>query len=146
MISFKEIPEWWAICPNESCPMADSCLRHYAYVNVPEDVVKWSCVLPHLLKDGQCPKYQKTELVTLAKGFKSTFNVVKSREGKHMIRECLQGYFGSNGSYYRYHDGKRVLNPEVQKYIRDLFVECGGCKEEDVKFDETFTSYDFTRV
>jgi len=126
--------------------MADSCLRHHAYENVPKELVKWPCVLPHVLKDGQCPKYQKTEVVTLAKGFKSTFNVVKSKEGKHKIRVWLQGYFGCNGTYYRYHDGIRVLNPEQQKYIRDLFVEYGGCKEEEVTFDKTYTSYDFTRM
>ena len=51
-------------------------------------------------------------------------------------------HFGSNGSYYRYKDGQRWLNPQQQQYILDLLRKY-GCQAEDV-FDEYADTYDFT--
>ena len=54
----------------------------------------------------------------------------------------LTAHFGSKGTYYRYKDGERWINPELQRKIQDLVRLCGSNTE--VTFDEYADTYDFT--
>ena len=56
----------------------------------------------------------------------------------------MTDYLGSKGTYYRYKDGERLINPELQQWIQDLFRRYGV--EEQVLFDEYFETYDFTHI
>lgn len=143
-IDFEEIPTWWPVCTNEACPMAADCLRQKACREVPESVTRWACVLPSVLKDGQCRYYQKAEVVRMARGLNTIYKNVHSREARHGIRIDLTGHYGSKGAYYRYKDGERWLNPEEQQLVVDI-VRRYGCQGE-VDFDEYRDGYDFTRL
>ena len=144
MINFKQIPEWWASCGNSQCKHAEECLRHRAFKEVPQTVTRWACVLPTAIKDGECGYFQKTEKVRMARGFRNLFKDIKSRDAQHAIRMELTAYFGSKGTYYRYRDGERWMNPELQQMIADLMLS-HGVKEVPV-FDEYDEAYDFTKA
>ena len=144
MINFEEIPEWWALCPNEHCPKASLCLRRQAYLNPPKRPVRWTCLLPTAWQGDECKYFQDMEPVMIARGFKSIFKVISNRYDRARVRRSLMGHFGSNGSYYRYRNGERVLGPAEQKYIKDLVVNCCHCEEERIRFDQTYISYNFT--
>lgn len=119
-IIFKEIPSWWAICQNVECPMAGECLMPQAFLSVPDKTTKWRCILPNALKYKTCPFFRKAEVVRMAKGFHSLYDSFKSRDLRHDFRIQLTEYLGSKGSYFRYKDGERLLNPKQQQWILDF--------------------------
>lgn len=140
-IDFKEIPDWWAICQNGQCPMAGKCLRHHVFLNMPVEINKWVCLMPHVLKNGECKYFRKTELVMMAKGFQKLFSQMESRDLRHAFRIHLTDYLGSKGTYYRYKDGERLLNTEQQAWIVQFLKKHGY--EKDVIFDKYVETYDY---
>lgn len=140
-INFKEIPSGWGICQNSDCPMAKECLRHQAFLCIPEEIKKWPCILPNALKDGNCPFFHQAMKVRMAKGFQSLVDSLNSHDLRHDFRTQLTDYLGSKGAYYRHKDGERMLNPQQQKWIQDFLINHGYKKE--VVFDEYINTYDF---
>ena len=78
----------------------------------------------------------------MARGLNATFSKLKDKQVRHQLRIDLTNYFGSKGSYYRYKDGERWMNPQLQKMIADM-LKSYGCNQEPA-FDEYVESYDFT--
>ena len=142
MIDFKEIPNWWPLCPGYECTQRESCLRHMAFRQAPERVTRWECVLPTALANGACSHYQKAERVRMAMGFDKLFKQLHSRDARHDIRIALTDYFGSKGSYYRYKDGERQLTPQRQEAVGEIFRRYGF--ESDIVFDKYVERYDYT--
>lgn len=143
MIDFHDIPEWWAVCMNDSCPMADGCLRRQACNAAPENVTQWRCVLPNAQHGGECRYYVKEEKIRMARGFRSLFDGMSSRDARHDLRLKLSEYFGSKGAYYRHKNGERLITPEQQHQIEAL-VEQYGYSAETI-FDEFVDAYDFKK-
>ena len=143
MIDFKEIPEWWAVCQNGACKMAEMCLRHLAYRSLSTEVTKWPCVLPIAMKDNSCIYYQKPERVRMAKGFGNLYDLVRDRHARHIVRMRLTEYLGSKGTYYRYQHGERVLTPEQQTWIQELLKTYGN--GEEVVFSSYTEEYNFQK-
>lgn len=141
IIDFKEIPSWWSICQNIECLMAKDCMRYQAFLSMPDETTKWPCILPNALKNGTCPFFRKAEVVKMAKGFHSLFYSFKSRDLRHDFRTQLTEYLGSKGSYYRYKDGERLLNPKQQQWIFK-FLNNYGYKDK-VEFDQYIDTYEF---
>ena len=144
MIEYTKIPDWWALCPNENCLLAETCLRQQACKQMPKEINRWKCLLPHVNQDGKCEFYQKYEKVTMAQGIDSIYNNVRTRDAHARIHADLTAYFGSKGSYQRYKEGKRLINPKMQQDIIDFvhMYEPGV----EVNFDNTFEDYDFTQI
>jgi hypothetical protein len=144
MYDYEKIPEWWAMCPKSDCTMAETCLRHQVYLQVPQKYKLWRCVLPNAIEDGKCKFYQKAEKVTMAQGLASVYNNVQSRIARSQIRYALTAHLGSKGTYYRYKDGERLINPQLQQEIIDIVHQYAPHVE--VSFDKTFEDFDFTRL
>ena len=142
MINFNNIPEWWALCPGYDCPRKEGCLRHLACTQAPAEVKKWRCVLPNVLDNGECEFFREAEKVMMAKGLNAIYNNVSSKQARSSIRKHLTDFLGSKGTYYRYKDGERLINPNLQQEIREIvhFYAPGT----EVGFDETYEDYDFT--
>lgn len=141
MINFNDIPDRWAVCLNDNCPKADECLRHLASKEMPQTVTRWMCVMPSALQDGECKYFVKEEKIRMARGFRSLFDGMSSRDARHDLRMKLSEFFGSTGSFYRCKDGKRLLTPQEQQEIMKL-IEQYGYKTESV-FDEYVITYEF---
>ena len=144
MMDFKEIPQWWAICPGDECARREDCLRHKAFREVPEDVTRWVCVLPHARQGDACSYFQKAEKVRMARGFDTLFSLLRSRDARHDIRMELTSFFGSKGSYYRYRNGENQLTPSQQQRVCDVFRRHGF--DGDIVFDHYMEAYDLTSI
>ena len=79
----------------------------------------------------------------MAQGIASIYKNVKSREARSSIRFALTAHLGSKGTYYRYKDGERLINPKLQQEIADIVHRYEPGIE--VCFDKTFEDYDFTQ-
>lgn len=142
MVDFSKILEWWALCPGYECPRKGECLRHLACTQAPAKVKKWRCVLPNVLDDGDCGFFRKAEKVVMAKGLGSIYDNVSSKQARSSIRKHLTDFLGSKGTYYRYKDGERLINPDLQQQICEIVhLYAPGA---EVSFDETYEDYDFT--
>lgn len=141
---FNNVPDWWPVCQNADCPQSADCLRFVACQNMPTTVTVWPCVMPGSLRADVCPFFVKNEKVRLARGFKKMFARVDSRDDLFTIRRKLTDYLGSKGTYYRYKDGDKILSPEQQQWILQLFGQYGYT--EGLEFDEYIDGYDFKRI
>lgn len=144
MIDFKEIPDWWPLCPGYECTQRENCLRHLAFRQAPKGVTRWECVLPTALDSDSCCYYQKAGRVRMAMGFDNLCQQLHSRDARHDIRIALTDYFGSKGSYYRHKNGEMMLTPEQQDMVGEIFRRYGF--EADFVFDKYEERHDFTTV
>ena len=138
-----EIPEWWAVCQNGKCELADGCLRYKVFERIGMTVDKWTSVMPGAMNNGKCRCFVKDEKVKIARGFDNMFAHVKRRGDRSALRQQLTDYLGSKGTYYRYKHGERLLSPEQQRWILDLFRRYGYT--ENVDFDNYICDYYYIR-
>jgi hypothetical protein len=144
MIHFTDIPSWWPVCYQSDCPQAAHCLRYQACMSTSRDEAQWSCILPNARKNGECNYFREFKKVRMARGFAGIYKQLKSRDARHDIRIALTDYFGSKGSYYRYKDGERLLNPVQQQWILNLLAR--HQMTDGIQFDEYIDTYDFTAI
>lgn len=137
---YSQVPSWYVICTNESCPLREDCMRFIAGSNAPESTEIAMCVMPKTLKDGHCRLYDKKTVVVMAKGFTTLYDKVMKKDFTRM-RKAITQYLHGAKMYYEYKDGRRALSPEQQNWIRN-FVKSQGY-EWEVKFDHFSESYVF---
>ena len=143
MVDIKKIADLWAVCTYDDCQMAGQCLRHRVCRELPERWMQWASVMPSARgADGSCRYFQKDEKVVMARGLKSLYNNVHDRHACHELRTALLQFFGSNGSYYRYYNGERWMNPELQEQVQKILRSYGV--EDERPFDEYVEDYDYT--
>jgi len=41
-LNFKEVPQWWAICLDKTCPLSGNCLRHQGRKVVADGSKAWT--------------------------------------------------------------------------------------------------------
>ncbi len=137
---YSQVPSWYAICTNETCPLRGDCLRFLAGSNVPEGIETALCVMPKTAKDGHCRLYDKKTVAVMAEGFTTLYDKVMKKDFTHM-RKTITQYLHGTKMYYEYKDGRRTLTPEQQSWIRNFVKSLGY--EWEVKFDRLFESYVF---
>lgn len=119
------VPADYLYCFNTGCPREKECMRHFAAENIDSKIVVGSAVFPTALQvAGGCDRFKQKRLIKAAWGFEKLFCEVKERHAS-LLRDKLKAYLGGNGTYYRYHHGDRLLTPEQQEWIFDLFHRYG---------------------
>lgn len=139
--TYDLVPASWPVCFVANCPLADSCLNHLAGLHLPDNLTIGPAIYPTALRDGKCGHYKKIRKIQAAWGFDTLFTDVKQRDAAP-LRSAIKNYLGGNGTYYRYHNGERLLTPEQQEHILALFRQCGY--SENLHFDGYREVYDFS--
>lgn len=135
------IPSTFQLCFNDSCPRSAECLRHRAGTTLTADRQWGPAVYPTALQaDGACRWFKQVRVMHGAWGFDTLFADVKRRDDTP-LRSALKNYLGGNGTYYLYHNGKKLLTPEQQEWILNLFRSYGYT--ENLTFDGYRDEYDF---
>lgn len=140
-LDFECVPKGYMVCFTAACPLRDECLRFQAAQVMPESIEKGFCVYPTACKDGQCRYFEEARVIQAARGFGDIFHDVRRSDYAPMLAE-LRGYLGTGGTYYRYKNGRRLLSPEQQEWIRGLFRRYGY--SDDVRFNGYVSTYQFT--
>lgn len=136
-----QIPSSYARCFQSDCPMADTCARFLAGKYLREGQVHGEAVYPMARQGGDCKMYKEIRVIRAAYGFKTLFAEVKQKDNTP-LRNRIKAYLGGNTSYYRYHHGERLLTPEQQQWIINLFRRKGYT--EGLRFDGYRDLYDFS--
>jgi hypothetical protein len=139
-LKWADVPDGWALCFNEECSRHEQCLRWKAGRLTPEDMVAGRCVMPQALKDGSCRCFATAEKAKMARGFSHIYDLVLKSDYTR-LRKSMTSMLSGKRYYYEYMRGERLLSPEKQEIIRQLFTAhgYGHC----VEFDDYKEAYVF---
>ena len=86
-LDFSEVPYQYAMCLNQQCLKADTCLRQLAEQSVPEKVEYWSIISPKRLNSikGDCPYYRSNIKARYAKGFIGILESLPHKQMENVI-------------------------------------------------------------
>lgn len=140
--NFNEIPLSWRFCFCSGCPKHTDCLRYQTGLQIPpKGLTQGFAVFPTAYQHGDCPHFKKTRVIKAAYGFRSLFREVKEKDGAY-LRGRIKYYLGGHGTYYRYNRGEKMLTPEQQQWILNLFAKRGYT--EGLSFDHYREMLDFS--
>jgi hypothetical protein len=128
-LRFEEVPDWWAVCIYETCPMKEQCLRYRAAMAAPPSLKVHKCVITRpVVGCDRCECYEPVRTVRFAKGFGNIFMGVRT-DAYRRLKPALMKYLGSTstskGTFYRYLHGERLLTPAQQDWIRQWLTRNG---------------------
>ncbi|MBR1558084.1 MAG: hypothetical protein IJ647_10085 [Prevotella sp.] len=83
----------------------------------------------------ECPHFRNREKVRMAKGMLHIFNGDMPAKVEPFVRERLIGRHCKT-YYYEYRKGSRLIPPDLQEEVRNLFREAGW--NERVEFEVTW--------
>lgn len=130
----------YTVCFNEQCPLHEQCLRWRVGQQMPQDVEVCQCVNPHFegVATDQCPMYRSDEKVRWAKGMTKIFTDDMPKKVEKAVRQALEIRYNRT-YFFEYRNGTRLIHPDMQEEIRNLFRQNGWT--EEVQFDEFVESY-----
>ena len=137
---FRQVPFNWALCYISECGRKEDCMRYQVCLSAPDGVTKNPCVLPTVMRKENCPHFHPIQVVRAAVGFQHIFAEVKEKHHASMRSEMAK-YLGSGGTFYRYRNGERLLMPEQQEWIKNMFRRYGYT--EEIEFDNYKNIYRF---
>ena len=122
---FEDVPKGYVFCFLD-CPLSSRCVLHRAGETVPDGTKFGYAVFPTARQGESCSMFKELRVIRGAWGFD---------------RAEVKGYLGGNGSYSRYKLGRRLLTPEQQRDILDIFRRYGYT--EETQFDHYVDVVDF---
>ena len=138
---FRNVPASWPLCFLTGCPKQDECLRQLAARYLPENRDFGPVIYPNMKIGAEgCRFFVTGQPKRMAWGFQTIFAEVKSKDEKG-LRLAMKHYLNGHANYYRYHHGERLLSPEQQEWIINLFRRYGYT--EGLTFDNYIYVYDF---
>jgi hypothetical protein len=138
--NYKDVPANYMHCLNSQCPRSADCLRFQVALRVDRDTTSFAVVNPAYVASRQeCPFFQLDRLTRFASGMKHLFDNVPYAKAIE-VRDTLCSHFERN-TYYRIRNKSRLITPEEQAIIRQIFRDA-GIQEEPV-FDEYLEQYNW---
>lgn len=126
---FKKQAEKELICLNEICEKREHCLRWQLREYVAKDRMTLTCINPRHkdVAKGNCSWYLNDKKIRMAKGMMQFYDEMP-RKMEVLIKGQLIAAYGRT-IYYEYRNGKRLISPQKQAYIREVCQKCGWMKE-----------------
>lgn len=128
-------------CLNAQCPQAGECLRHQVFLRIPSECEYIRIVNPaHITPAGEsCPYFMPDQLRQFALGITHLLDNVPHSDAI-IIKQRMLNHFKAH-MYYRFCRKERLINPDGQAYIRQLFLD-RGITDEPV-YDEYVEQYEW---
>lgn len=134
----KELYKNHALCVRKDCELAEVCARAIAFSEVTDEDCKFMIVNPNLVTGrSDCDLVATIKTERFARGFKHGLGKVVADDA-NAIYHTLMGHFGKN-QYYDRRNGKLLLPPGEQEFIRGVFSQYGYT-------DEVFDGYEDREV
>jgi len=123
-LDLNEIPFGWCNCFCDGCPKHTDCLHYEVGRHLPMSTTYGYAIYPMAYQQGDCPHFRPIRVIKVAWGFRGLFYEVKEKDGTY-LRNKMMHYLGGRTTYYRYNKGERLLTPEQQQWIMNLFAKQG---------------------
>lgn len=136
---FEDVPKSFIFCFLD-CPMSARCVRHRAGETVSAGTQFGTAVFPTARQGKSCSMFKELRVIRGAWGFDHLFAPVLATDIAS-LRADVKSYLGGNGTYSRYKLGRRLLTPEQQRDILNIFRRYGYT--EETQFDHYVDVVDF---
>ena len=136
---YTSVPPTFLHCIHTQCSRADNCLRHNLMQHVIPDRAAIRIVNPTTIPENteNCPQFFPDRKMQFALGITHLLDNIPYSKAKN-IRSGIYNYLQRN-SYYRTLHKERLITPDEQNFIRQLFLEY-EIKEEP-QFDRYVEQY-----
>lgn len=126
---FAEKADNYLVCFNSQCPLHDHCLRWRVTPYISGNSVSVNAVNPHYEGIGteQCFMYRSDQPVRMPVGLVHIYHDMPGRIERSIKNRLIATY--SRKRYYEYHNGKRPLTPDVERFVRQV-CRANGWTEE----------------
>lgn len=133
-------PITFIFCFNKECSKKKDCLHFQAgSVQVKRPIITTVNYNVTTNCGDVCPYFKKIEIKEYIKGMTQLYDNIPMKQVDG-IRNELVSHFGKT-TYYRYIKGEKLLSPEEQQYISQVFIHQGITQEP--QYDEHFNSYNW---
>ncbi len=138
---YSQVPHTFMHCIHTPCVQKNDCVRYQLMQHVTAERVSLLIVNPAHLSDVRenCPHFFADQTAQFALGITHLLDNIPHKKAMQ-IRSELYSSFGKN-TYYRIRKKERLIRPDEQNYIRQLFVR-KGISEEPV-FDKYVEQYEW---
>ena len=123
-ISYKEVPDYYAVCIKSDCSLADNCLRQLAMQVLTKQYKFVRIANPLLTQPSeQCEFYRSDEPQIFARGFEQMQDEMLPRQYK-VFMSRLKGKFGRTG-YFDRRRGTKLCSPDDINFIESVLKDLG---------------------
>lgn len=138
--NYGQVPKNYLHCQNTQCQHSASCLRFLVALRIDSSVSSFSIVNPaYVAGRTECPYFKPDQLIRFASGITYLFdNLPHAKAIK--VKKIIYSHFGKN-TYYRFRNQERLIKPEEQDFIHEVFVKEGI--EEEPLFDKYVDKHDW---
>lgn len=149
MIFQQDIPHGYAYCfaGKDTCPKAATCLRAIAarlltesQEQQPQTINTVNAIyLEQLAAPASCPLYRSSEPLRYARGMTRLFDELPVKQAS-TIRFRVMACFSCERYFYHSRKGDRLISPEEQRKIANVFRAAG------LGFTPQFDNYEYVIV
>lgn len=143
-IDVNVVPKYFDFCVKSDCPLVENCLRFQAAESVMESGATTLKILnlKNLAKNegDACTWYKPAERKLHGKGILKFLASLTVSEHKRVMT-ILEGAVSSSRQFYRYRNGEKTVEPELQELMNQRLRAHGI--EKEVFFDEIIETYNF---
>lgn len=135
MIQLQDIPEHYTYCfaGKDVCPKAGTCLRAIAAQlqtespnPQPATIRTVNALYVKQLPDpSACSEYRDSKPVRYAKGMTKLFDELPLKHALSIRRKVMRYCFSCESYFYRSRKGTRLISPEEQQSIINVFRSTG---------------------
>ena len=139
--NYNSVPYNFAYCFSDKCEHNAKCLRYQIAVHIPAEYGVISVINPLYRKpEGcDCPYFKVDQLKQFALGITHLLDKIPHSEAI-VIKQQMIDHF-QRSTYYRYWRKERLISPDEQEYIYQLFLKHGITNKP--VFDEYVEQYDW---
>lgn len=128
-------PKNQLLCIHKNCELANECIRHIQFKSITDDDIAIRIVNPNIVtQTASCPYFSTIVTNRYAKGFRNIFPQIPSGIA-NTIYHKLSSHFGKN-PYYDRRNGKTLISPQEQIFIRSVFASHGIVSEVFDEYEE----------
>lgn len=140
-IKYESVPHDFPYCLNEQCKHSDKCLRYLTSKQLTQkrtvfSIVNPACTTPQA---DNCPYFKADKLDRYALGVTHLLDDLPHNKAV-AIKRAINANF-SKGTFYRIQKKERLITPDEQNIIRQLFIQYGVHTEP--LFDTYIEQYDW---
>jgi hypothetical protein len=141
LLDLDRMPARYKRCFLTQCPRRSECLLAFVTEQIAKDELWGRAVFPSALNaEGGCPFFRSVRPVVMASGFQNLLANTRYSDMK-ALRVAIKQYLGNQTAYYRVNSGEKLLTPEQQEHILDLFRQFGYT--DNLTFDRYVETYNF---
>ena len=136
----QKAEDGYTVCYIADCPHHNECLRYLVgqHGQTRSRVVMAVNPMNNEVQAGHCPMYRFAGKQRMARGMTRMLTLDMPGRVEKGIRQELFQYFGRT-NYYEYRKGVRLISPEQQQEIANIFQAYGW--NEPPQFDDFVEDY-----